>query len=158
MFFEYERGQGGGRVKQVTLSDDRTAIVEFEEAKSVDVVLQKVPIKMLGETVDVKAFVPYLEPGESIDSMNVDGLPGALSKEIASMKLAVKRDLKVGDRVRVKSWVQKPRYNWGTGVSHEHVGNIDRFDTDEAGRRRVIVNFPSHRNWQGDPDEMEIVY
>ena len=33
MFFEYEKGQGGGPVKQVTLNDDRSAIVEFEEVQ-----------------------------------------------------------------------------------------------------------------------------
>ena len=129
---------------------------------SVDVVLQKAPIKMLGETVEVKAFVPYLEAGEVIDSICVDGLPVALSKEIAAMSLGqrtkVQRELKEGDRVRVKRSVQNPRYPWGViTCTHESVGTVKRFDKDKFGRRMVIVDFPNYTGWQAYPEEMEIV-
>ena len=170
MFFEYKSGQGGGGVKHVTLNYDRTAIIEFEEAKSVDVVLQKAPIKMLGETVEVKAFVPYLDPGEAIDSINVNGLPATLSSEVASMSLKQgiasmsleqgmpgKRRLKVGDRVRLKRSVKEPRYNWGR-QTHQSVGTVRSFDVDlDLRLPTVFINFPSEANWRGDPDEMEIV-
>ena len=55
----------------------------------------------------MEAFVPYLDTDEVIDSISVDGLPAALSKEIASISLeqdkAIKREIKVEDRVRVKA-------------------------------------------------------
>ena len=156
MFFEYEKGQGGGPVKQVTINDDRSAIVEFEQARSVGVVLQKAPIQMLGETVDVKAYVPYLESGETIDSIITNSLPVELSKDIAAMTF--KRELKVGDRVSVKRSVIKPRDGWGQGVIHKSVGTIIRFGTNTKGERAVFVNFPTYNGWSGDPDEMEIVY
>ena len=162
MFFEYEKGQGGGPVKQVTLNNDRSAIVEFEEERSVDVVLRKAPIKMLGETVDVKAYVPYLDPSEALDSINVDGLPVALGKEIAAMTLeqgkAVKRELKVGDHVRVKRSVKTPRDGWGSDVTHGSVGTVVRFGTNTKGKQAVFVNFRTQTGWSGDPDDMEIVY
>ena len=160
MFFEYEKGQGGGPVKQVTLNVDQSAIVEFEEARSVDVVLQKAPIKMLGEVVEVKAFVPYLEAGEVIDSICVDGLPVALSKEIEVMSLEqrtkVQREVKEGDRVRVKRSVQNPRYTLGR-ITHESVGTVQSFDKDKFGRCKVSVDLPNNPGWHVDPEEMEIV-
>ena len=154
MFFEYEKGQGGGRVKQVTINDDRSAIIEFEEANSVDVVLRKAPIKMLGETVDVKAFVPYLEADEIVHSVNINGLPSELSQELVSLSLIQskgnRRELKVGDRVRVKRSVQKPVLGWG-GVSHMSVGTITYITKDN-----VSIQFPQGPYWNGRPEEVEI--
>ena len=161
MFFEYERGQGGGRVRQVKINADRSAIIEFEEANSVNVVLQKAPIKMLGESVEVKEFVPYLDTGESLDSINVKGLPAELIEKIATMSLksgkALKRELKVGDRVRVKRTVQRPRYGWGSSsITHESVGTVQYFRVTD-GENEVIINFPACLCWAGVPDEMEHV-
>lgn len=46
MFFEYEKGQGGGPVKNVSYDQNkRLVVVEFERAASVDVVLKKRPVK-----------------------------------------------------------------------------------------------------------------
>ena len=54
LFFGYEKCQEGGSVKHVTLNEDvHTAIVEFENADSVDIVMKKRPIKMMGSEVDV---------------------------------------------------------------------------------------------------------
>ena len=161
MFFEYERGQGGGRVRQVKINDDRSAIIEFEEAKSVGVVLRKAPIKMLGETVEVKAFVPYLDYGETLDSINLKGFPAELIEEIATLNLksekSLNRELKVGDRVRVKRSVKTPFYEWGSlDITHESVGIIHSFGVID-GKNQMLVNFPTFQNWSADPDEMELV-
>ncbi|MCJ8744019.1 hypothetical protein PDJAM_G00101460 [Pangasius djambal] len=60
--------------------------------------------------------------------------------------------IKVGDRVRVKSSVTAPKFNWGCTVTHKSVGVVKSVN-DET----VIVNFPEHKNWKGFLSEMECV-
>ncbi|MCI4389756.1 hypothetical protein PGIGA_G00102190 [Pangasianodon gigas] len=60
--------------------------------------------------------------------------------------------IKVGDRVRVKSSVTTPKFNWGCTVTHKSVGVVKSVN-DET----VIVNFPEHKNWKGLLSEMERV-
>ena len=54
---------------------------------AVDVVLNKRPIKMLGVTVEVEAYVPYLEHDDILKSINLSGLPHELVKDIAEVTL-----------------------------------------------------------------------
>jgi len=60
--------------------------------------------------------------------------------------------LAVGDRVRVRADVRRPRYDWGSGVTHESIGTIDRINDASC-----HVNFPNHHGWHGVLDEMERV-
>lgn len=88
MFFEYVKGQGGGPVKSITLdTENNFAIVEFEEEKAANIVMNKRPIKMLGVTVDVDIYIPYLDDEEMLKSIDLRGLPRALVKEISAIKL-----------------------------------------------------------------------
>lgn len=87
MFFEHKR-QGGGTVKRVTIhKDDGLAIIEFQEANAVDKVLKKQPIKMLGKTVEVEKYTPYLQDDEGLKFVQLRRIPKELSKDIATMKL-----------------------------------------------------------------------
>uniref|UniRef100_A0A8B9H5F2 FinTRIM family, member 79 n=1 Tax=Astyanax mexicanus TaxID=7994 RepID=A0A8B9H5F2_ASTMX len=52
-----------------------------------------------------------------------------------------------GDRVRVKSSVKTPKYNWGS-ISHKSVGTVKAL--------KLVVDFPEQSNWSGDPKEMEV--
>ncbi|XP_060772261.1 probable E3 ubiquitin-protein ligase MID2 isoform X2 [Neoarius graeffei] len=60
--------------------------------------------------------------------------------------------IKVGDRVRVKSSVSTPKFNWGHIVTHESVGVV-KYISEES----VIIDFPEHKNWKGLLSEMERV-
>ena len=83
MFFEYEKGQGGGAVKTVTLdSIERSAIVEFKSAQSVNIVLKKQPISIMGAVVDVEIYDTNLDVDESLVSANIIGLEEQLGLEI----------------------------------------------------------------------------
>ncbi|XP_050995357.1 tripartite motif-containing protein 5 isoform X2 [Labeo rohita] len=61
-------------------------------------------------------------------------------------------DIKVGDRVRVKSSVITPKHNWGGHVTHKSVGVVKDIKSED-----VIVDFPSHKGWKGILSEMELV-
>ena len=88
MFFEHTKRQGGGPVKSVLLyKDKKQAIVEFEEADAVQIVLSKIPIKMLGTTVRVEQYEPYLEKDETLKCIEIGGILTNLAKEIADMRL-----------------------------------------------------------------------
>ena len=88
MFFEHTKRQGGGPVKCVQLyPDKRQAIVEFEETEAVQRVLNKQPIKMLGTTVNVEQYEPYLDKDETLKCIEIGGIQAELVKEIAEMKL-----------------------------------------------------------------------
>ena len=52
---------------------------------AVEAVLSKRPIKMLGRTVDVEAYRPYLERDEPLKSVELTELPRALVEEIAEL-------------------------------------------------------------------------
>ncbi|KAK2864395.1 hypothetical protein Q7C36_003549 [Tachysurus vachellii] len=60
--------------------------------------------------------------------------------------------IKIGDRVRVKSSVKTPKFNWGCTVTHKSVGVVKSVN-DET----LIVDFEDHKNWKGLLSEMERV-
>ena len=62
-------------------------------------------------------------------------------------------NLKVGDRVRVKSSVVTPKYKWGS-VNHNSIGVVTGVSPNG---RDVSVDFPMQGNWTGLQSEMEIV-
>ncbi|XP_043075906.1 tripartite motif-containing protein 65 isoform X4 [Puntigrus tetrazona] len=61
-------------------------------------------------------------------------------------------DIKVGDRVRVKSSIITPKHNWGGYVTHKSVGVVKDIKSED-----VIVDFPYHKSWKGILSEMELV-
>lgn len=88
MFFESSSRSGGGPVKSVTLNkDENLAVVEFVDAQAVNNVLKKIPVKLFETTLDVEKYVPYLEDGELLKSIELTGVPADLSKEVATMKI-----------------------------------------------------------------------
>lgn len=62
---------------------------------------------------------------------------------------------KVGDRVKVKESVEKPRYGWGDAVTHKDIGVVKEVHED-----RLEVNFPTFMegryNWSAHALEMEL--
>lgn len=61
--------------------------------------------------------------------------------------------IKVGERVRVKSWVTTPKYKWGS-VTHDSVGIVTQINSNG---RDIFVDFPQQLNWTGLISEMEVV-
>ena len=83
MVFENVKGCGRRSVKQVKLNyHDQTAVLEFENAFSVDIVLKKRPIMVDGKHVQVEMFSGYLEPDENLVSANLIGLGKDLGKKL----------------------------------------------------------------------------
>ncbi|XP_035380327.1 E3 ubiquitin/ISG15 ligase TRIM25 isoform X2 [Electrophorus electricus] len=60
--------------------------------------------------------------------------------------------IKTGDRVRVKSCVNTPIYNWGLHVTHKSIGVVKAVDG-----KQVTVDFPECSGWRGIVPEMEVV-
>lgn len=111
MFFEYEKGKGGGQVKNITFIDHHSAVVEFQDALSVEVVLIQRPIQMLGIFVKVEPHFSYFDHNESLGSIEFNGLPSGLTKEIENINLKRKHlKIKIGDYVRLKRSVECPVY------------------------------------------------
>ncbi|XP_053390551.1 uncharacterized protein LOC128553429 [Mercenaria mercenaria] len=72
MFFENTRKYGGGPVFHVDIDEaNGTATVEFEEPEAVDIVLNKCPIMMLGQKVEVTVYKP--EPPVPRSTIEVTG-------------------------------------------------------------------------------------
>uniref|UniRef100_A0A671NIU7 Tripartite motif-containing protein 65-like n=1 Tax=Sinocyclocheilus anshuiensis TaxID=1608454 RepID=A0A671NIU7_9TELE len=74
---------------------------------------------------------------------------------VSEMELVTSTDLvdiKVGDRVRVKSSIITPKHNWGGHVTHKSVGVVKDIKSED-----VIVDFPNHKSWKGILSEMELV-
>ncbi|XP_026146845.1 tripartite motif-containing protein 65-like isoform X6 [Carassius auratus] len=74
---------------------------------------------------------------------------------VSEMELVASADLveiKVGDRVRVKSFIITPKHNWGGHVTHKSVGVVKDIKSED-----VIVDFPKHKSWKGILSEMELV-
>jgi hypothetical protein len=57
---------------------------------------------------------------------------------------------KVGDKVRVKLSVDKPKHGWGS-VSAEEVGVVSQVGVDIT-----KIDFPNHTRWNADPNEIEL--
>ena len=86
MFFEYTKGQGGGLVRKITLNkDDKIAIIEFEETGAVDIVLKKRPLQMLGQIVAAEKCVPILGADETLEIIQMSGLPEKFVENVKSM-------------------------------------------------------------------------
>ncbi|XP_066533507.1 uncharacterized protein [Hoplias malabaricus] len=60
--------------------------------------------------------------------------------------------IKIGDRVCVKSTVKIPKFNWGSHVTHKSIGEVKALHGNT-----LIVSFPGHKNWKGVLSEMELV-
>ncbi|XP_026481647.1 E3 ubiquitin-protein ligase HERC2-like [Ctenocephalides felis] len=101
-----------------------------------------VPFIFLELVADAKSSAAKAAAAEFIDRYGVRSGGGALGRE-----------LKVGDRVRVRMSVVTPRYKWGC-VDHSSVGVITQI-TRETGD--VTVNFREQSNWAGQLSEMELV-
>ena len=97
MFFEYDRGQGGGPVKTVSYDQgENAAIIEFVNASSVSEVLKKQPIKIMGTEVDIVEYDPYLSRGqnEPITSIKVEGVMESMIKNLKMLKKRENDELK----------------------------------------------------------------
>ncbi|XP_052392002.1 uncharacterized protein LOC127939051 isoform X1 [Carassius gibelio] len=81
-------------------------------------------------------------------SLNVD----SNFSEMEIVTIADLVDIKVGDRVRVKSSIITPKHNWGGHVTHKSVGVVKDIKSED-----VIVDFPKHKGWKGILSEMELV-
>lgn len=60
--------------------------------------------------------------------------------------------IKIGDKVKVKSYVTVPRYKWGS-VNHNSVGIVTSISSNS---RDLKVDFPQQSNWTGLLSEMEV--
>ena len=107
MFFEYEKGRIGQPVKTLTLNRrNNSAIIEFESSRAVDVVLSKRPITIMDKTLEIDVLAAYLEDGEKLGSVNVNGIPESFGTELMRLNLedqkgVFKPSLCIGDKVRV---------------------------------------------------------
>ncbi|XP_053389478.1 uncharacterized protein LOC128552464 [Mercenaria mercenaria] len=105
MFFEDEKKFGDGiTVEHVDIDEeDATAIVQFDQPKSADMVLSKCPIVMMGQEVEVAVFKP--EPPVSLCTIKVTG-PRTLvceeKLEVLKMYFGSKRRSGGGDIVNSK--------------------------------------------------------
>ncbi|XP_073789389.1 uncharacterized protein ftr79 isoform X2 [Danio rerio] len=61
--------------------------------------------------------------------------------------------INVGDRVRVKESIKRPKYDWGKGVTHKSVGVVKDIKSDKS----LVVDFPGSAGWKGILSEMEPV-
>ncbi|CAG2248479.1 HERC2 [Mytilus edulis] len=59
--------------------------------------------------------------------------------------------IKVGDRVRVKPSVEKPKHGWGN-ESHQSIGIVTSIQGQD-----LSLNFPENIGWKGTLTEMELV-
>ncbi|KTG45016.1 hypothetical protein cypCar_00003307, partial [Cyprinus carpio] len=105
---------------------------------------------------------------------------------VSEMELVTSADLvdiKVGDRVRVKSSIITPKHNWGGHVTHKSVGvvrgkiyfsqrtDLETSTTSDSAKKAVennffsldvqgetvTVDFPEQEGWIGGVSEMELV-
>ncbi|KAI4898736.1 hypothetical protein NFI96_007112 [Prochilodus magdalenae] len=60
--------------------------------------------------------------------------------------------IKIGDKVQVKSSVKTPKFNWGSHVTHMSIGEVKAVHGET-----LLVSFPGHKNWKGVISEMELV-
>ncbi|KAL7888355.1 hypothetical protein AOLI_G00033290 [Acnodon oligacanthus] len=96
-----------------------------------------------------KSVSDFKERLEEICKQEADNILGSVSD------LSIKSSpgqIKIGDRVRVKSSVKMPRFNWGPHVTHKSIGKVKAVHGES-----LIVSFPGHETWKGDLSEMELV-
>ncbi|XP_053388844.1 interferon-induced very large GTPase 1-like [Mercenaria mercenaria] len=86
MFFENEKRQGGGNVNNVIIDrEKRSAVVEFEEGKALDKVLQKRPIVIMGTEINVEVFDDKCPKTTQNTRIVVSGLPRDMSVEFLAL-------------------------------------------------------------------------
>ncbi|XP_053390075.1 interferon-induced very large GTPase 1-like, partial [Mercenaria mercenaria] len=88
MFFENENRQGGGPVKHVEINEEnQSALVEFQEAESVEKVMRKKPIVLQETEVKLSLFAEDSWDNTSFASakIKVAGLDKKMSKEFLLM-------------------------------------------------------------------------
>ncbi|XP_053388842.1 N-myc-interactor-like [Mercenaria mercenaria] len=84
LFFENTKRQGGGKVKQVTVDNDRnSAIVEFEKAAAVDRVMKQQPFKILKTEVNIEVYVETNATRST--KIKVSGLPDSATDDVLIM-------------------------------------------------------------------------
>ncbi|XP_066533400.1 uncharacterized protein [Hoplias malabaricus] len=122
----------------------------------------------IGDRVKVKASVSSPKHGWGDASHKSVGVVTALDDEdmtvdfpehkswngiVSEMELASSSDegyFRTGDRVRVKTSVSSPKYEWGD-ASHKSVGEVTAVDGE-----KIIVDFPEHKSWKAAASEMEL--
>jgi hypothetical protein len=63
------------------------------------------------------------------------------------------KPFEIGDQLRVKPGIKKPRYGWGT-VKHGDVG-VFRALRVESGVEKLVIDFRGKKEWKADRSEME---
>ena len=83
----------------------------------------------------------------------------AFKKDLADKVIEVSNGYKrregefeLGDKVRVKKSVAKPKYGWGFTVTHDDVGVVS-----EINGENIKINFKGHSDWNACAHEMELV-
>mmetsp|Transcript_35764 Transcript_35764/g.115000 ORF Transcript_35764/g.115000 Transcript_35764/m.115000 type:complete len:235 (-) Transcript_35764:307-1011(-) len=75
--------------------------------------------------------------------------------ELHELERVAPRELAVGDRVRVRRTVDRPRFEWG-GVTHEDVGRLLSVDRSRGPDGiTATVRFPSFPSWNAAVEELE---
>ncbi|XP_042611781.1 E3 ubiquitin-protein ligase KEG-like [Cyprinus carpio] len=116
--------------------------------------------KIQGESLTVdfpeqKNWTGIVSEMEIVASTGLDIQNGSLILDVdfsGIMTIPDLADIKVGDRVRVKSSITTPKHNWGGHVTHKSVGVVKDIKSED-----VIVDFPKHKAWKGILSEMELV-
>uniref|UniRef100_A0A8C1JXD4 FinTRIM family, member 97 n=1 Tax=Cyprinus carpio TaxID=7962 RepID=A0A8C1JXD4_CYPCA len=116
--------------------------------------------KIQGESLTVdfpeqKNWTGIVSEMEIVASTGLDIQNGSLILDVdfsGIMTIPDLVDIKVGDRVRVKSSITTPKHNWGGHVTHKSVGVVKDIKSED-----VIVDFPKHKAWKGILSEMELV-
>ena len=67
-------------------SEQRSAVVEFEKTESVNTVLMKQPIRIMGTEVGVEVLYTYLDTKECLDSLNIVGLEESFGENVKSIE------------------------------------------------------------------------
>lgn len=87
LFFESGKKVGAGSVKSVRLNEQKNwAIIEFCKPGAVDVVMSKKPLTLLDSTLDIHPYAPLLQGDESVNSLEIRGLPSELTQDILSLQ------------------------------------------------------------------------
>jgi glc operon protein GlcG len=63
----------------------------------------------------------------------------------------------VGDKVRLKASVDRPKYGWGYRIDQGLVGVVTSLTGGGPEGEAMVVAFPGSAGWAADPSEMELV-
>ncbi|XP_017538314.2 uncharacterized protein LOC108411325 isoform X1 [Pygocentrus nattereri] len=96
-----------------------------------------------------KAVSDFKERLEEICKQEAD----SILESVSDLSIKSSPDqIKIGDKVCVKSSVKMPKFNWGPHVTHKSIGEVKAVHGES-----LIVSFPGHEDWKGDLSEMELV-